>query len=199
MTGNEENYPWGRTLVVALVIFTASSCGWDSTDPATMTASVTSPTGEVSQYVSEGAGGFSFDYPGDWTQVESPPDLGPASDRVDGLVAAPPEGDFRVNLLVGVAPLPPSIDNEAFAAGAIRGTSSIAGFEEVDRGTVSVDGETAVWMDYTTLLRAQTVLQRQVYISRDEYGVVITYSATKDTIEQLAGVPEMVESSFSFD
>ena len=58
-----------------------------------------------------------------------PPDLGPASDRVDGLVAAPPEGDFRVNLLVGVAPLPPSIDNEAFAAGAIRSLPASLGLK----------------------------------------------------------------------
>ena len=176
-----------------------TACGNGSAErPSTsQTERTDTPVDATSSFHGDQAGGFSLSYPGSWSEQE------PATGLIVVAVFAPEstiDEGFRPNINVVVEPLNVDMDSEAYADANISLVSgSFEGFEELDRGTTTIDREPAIWIEYTALFQDQTVKQRQAYFTRGRNGFVITYSATEDSFEDQLSAASLVEASFSLD
>jgi hypothetical protein len=162
----------------------------DPTKTPTPTAS-SSPSAKTRTYEGDG---YSFSYPASWNPSE------PVTGFVAVLISAPPaarQDGFLPNINVVLEPLrrEPTTDEYFLASKQILG-ATFAGFELVDEGRTSIDGQPARWVDYTWDAQGMALRQRQAYQVRDDTGYVITLSASPSAFEEHLGSQLMVEESF---
>lgn len=176
-----------------------TACGNGSSEGSSRTPaeSTETPVDTTSSFHGDQAGGFSLSYPGSWSEQE------PATGLIVAALFAPEstiDEGFRTNINVVVEPLNVDMDSQAYADANISLVSgTFEGFEELDRGTTTIDGDPALWIEYTALFQDRTVKQRQVYFTRGRNGFVITYSATEDSFEDQLSAASLVEGSFRLD
>lgn len=174
------------------------------TDPATPSNATPSPStspsassGTTNTLHSDAAGGFTIEYPATWT--ESPP----TSDFYAAILLAPTsaiENDFRPNVNIVVEPLNVSMSSEQYANAGIKLVKGIVRhFEELDRGTLLIDGIEAIWIEYHGTYQDQPLKDRQVIFVHESYGVVITFSATDDSFDDQVESELLIERTMQFD
>ncbi len=100
------------------------------------------------------------------------------------IVAAPSAeaGGFVPNINVVIEPLRLDLDAEGYleaSLSTIRATFNE--FELLDQGRVTIDGETAAWIEYVWVSGGQEIHQRQAYLIRAYNGSVITFSAPPES------------------
>jgi hypothetical protein len=99
-----------------------------------------------------------------------------------------------------IEPLNVDMDSQAYADANIKLISgTFQDFEELDRGTTAIDGDPAIWLEYTATFQEKPLKQRQVYLTHGRDGFVITYTATHDSFDDQLAAMALVEGSFGFD
>lgn len=157
------------------------------------------PTSSVlrTTFRSDASGGFTVQYPETWSEAEPP------SGFVVGSFLSPDSAirnGIRPNVNIVVEPLNVELDTEAYANSAISVVSgTFADFEQIDRGTATVSGLDAIWIEYHATQQGQRLLLRQVIFVHGRDGIVVTYTANDDSFEDQLYAALVVEGSLRFD
>jgi hypothetical protein len=189
-----------RTLLgITLVVGAVTGCSASVSDPDSVATyvSAASPSATLNTYRSDAAGGFSVEYPGTWSEAQ--PTVGSVVALFVSPVSAIEDG-YRPVVDIVVEPLRVALDVNEYAKRAdallARDQSS---FHERERGTTTVNGLDAIWIEYDVTLDGQRLKQRHVMVVHGRDAVLIIYSAAEGAFDDQLSAARMAEESLQFD
>jgi serine/threonine protein kinase len=134
--------------------------------------------------------GFSFDYPGDWSEKKS-------SVSAVAVLVAPDAGTPSFNVVTDNAG---GRTLQQYYDANVRTVSNFKSYKKMAESDTTVGGQPAKLLIYTAdVVGNGTILElHQWYIVRDGTGYVLTYSAPADRARDFAGTGPAIASTFAF-